>query len=76
MTTKKILSTIVLMLLPLLASADEMVEIGGIYYNLVNKEKIAEVTFNPNNYSGSVVIPEKIEYEGTEIASGTDTAWA
>ena len=63
---KKLLSTLVLMLLPLLASADA-VEIDGIYYNLKNI-KTAEVTSNPNKYSGSVVIPEKVEYEGTEYS--------
>ena len=57
------------MLLPMVASADA-VEIEGIYYNLNNEAKTAEVTSNPNKYSGSVVIPEKvkgIEYSVTSI---------
>ena len=62
---KQTILSIILMLLPLLASADA-VKIDGIYYNLVKKAKSAEVTSSPNNYSGSVVIPEKVEYEGTE----------
>ena len=45
------------------ASADA-VEINGIYYNLVTKSKEAEVTKNPNYYSGEVVIPESVEYGG------------
>ena len=53
------------MLLPLTASADA-VEINGIYYNLVNKNQTAEVTSNPNKYSGNIVIPEKVTYDGTE----------
>ena len=65
---KKLLSTIVLMLLPLLANAVEGVEINGIYYNLKSKGKTAEVTINPNKYSGSVVIPEKVVYEETEYS--------
>ena len=55
---------LLLTFLPLLASADA-IEIDGIYYNLINKIKQAEVTSNPNNYSGSVIIPEQITYEGT-----------
>ena len=40
----------------------EAVEIDGIYYNLVTKGKIAEVTQNPNKYSGTINIPETITY--------------
>ena len=60
---KQRLLTILLTLLPLLASADE-VEIDGIYYNIIKKVGQAEVISNPNKYSGSVVIPESIVYEG------------
>ena len=52
-----------MMLLPMIASADA-VEINGIYYNLIDKAKQAEVTRNPNKYKGNVVIPETILYEG------------
>ena len=41
------------------------VEIDGIYYNLF-KDKYAEVTSGDNSYSGDVVIPEKVTYEGVE----------
>lgn len=47
----------------MMASADA-VEIDGIYYNLITKAKEAEVTYNPNHYSGDVVIPETVKYEG------------
>ena len=42
------------------------VEINGIYYNLKPaKVGTASVTYNSkNNYSGSIVIPETIEYDG------------
>ena len=56
-----------MIMLPLVASA-ETVEINGIYYNLVSKFKEAEVTKNPNNYTGSVVIPEKVTYESVEYS--------
>lgn len=45
------------------------VEIDGIYYNLVAKAKIAEVTYKGTDYynkdySGEVVIPETIVSDG------------
>ena len=64
---KKLFLLSVLMLLPMLASADA-VEINEIYYNLIENAGQAEVTWNPNSYSnsysGSVVIPESVVYEG------------
>ena len=61
---KKLLQLFVLMLLPILASADP-VEINGIWYNLVPKAKEAEVTRNPNvsdRYTGIVEIPASVTY--------------
>ena len=64
---KKQLLLLAMILLPLVASADA-VEINGIYYNLVSKIQEAEVTSNPNKYTGSVVIPEKVTYESVEYS--------
>ena len=68
---KKIFILYLLMFLPLLASADP-VEIDGIYYNLVTKAKIAEVTKNPNFYSdfysGEITIPKTVTYGGNEYS--------
>ena len=58
---KKLFLLSVLMLLPMLASADA-VEINGIYYTLIEKGEAAEVT--RYYYSGNIVIPESVEYEG------------
>lgn len=71
---KQTFLSFLLMLLPMLASADA-VEIGGIWYYLVNisKVKYAAVVQNPNasaysgSYSGVIDIPAKITYEGTEF---------
>ena len=57
---KQSILSFLLALLPLAASADA-VEIDGIYYNLVFK--IADVTINPNKYTGTVVIPKTITYK-------------
>lgn len=60
---KQKLLTILLTLMPLMASADA-VEINGIYYNLINKTKTAEVARNPNGYQGNIIIPDNVLYEG------------
>ena len=64
---KKLLFSLLLMLLPILASA-EVVEINGICYNVITKAKKAEVTRNPNSYynyyTGKVVIPKSVTYNG------------
>lgn len=44
------------------------VEIDGIYYNLVEKVKIAEVTSGDDNYRGKVTIPSSIEKDGVTYA--------
>lgn len=62
---KKISLLTFIMLLPLIALADA-VEINGIYYNLIEKGKVAEVTSHPNIYKGDVVIPEKVTYNDVE----------
>ena len=58
---KQTLLSLLMMLLPLMAQA-ETVEINGIYYNLITKGNVAEVTQNPNKYTGNVVIPSSVVY--------------
>ena len=61
---KQTLLSFLLALMPLVASADA-VEIGGIYYNLIPKGKVAEVTSMPSGkYTGVVEIPETVTYDG------------
>ena len=62
---KKQLLFILMMLLPMVASAQA--EIDGIYYYL-SSDNTVSVTSNPNRYSGSVVIPEKVTYENVEYS--------
>ena len=65
---KKQLLLIVMTLLPMVAMADPVV-IDGIYYNLVSKVKQAEVTKKPSGkYSGSIVIPSVVTYNGEEYS--------
>ena len=61
---KQLLLLIMMIMLPYVASADP-VEIDGIYYNLIAKANIAEVTYHPTiskYYSGSIDIPETVNY--------------
>ena len=60
---KKQLLLFVMTLLPMVAMADA-VEINGIYYNLIDKAGVAEVTSNPSKYKGNMVIPEIVNYNG------------
>ena len=62
---KKLILSLLMVLLPLVAFADA-VEIDGIYYNLTDNTKEAEVTSNPNSYFKSVEIPAKVTYNGVE----------
>jgi len=74
-TEKKSIFLLLMLLLPLIANADA-IEINGIYYNLLTKNKTAEVAPNPNKYSGSIVIPESVNYNGVEYnvtSIGTNT---
>lgn len=67
----------VLMLLPMLASAYDA-EINGIYYNLIPKGHVAEVTYQRyekygdpmyySPYTNEVIIPEKFTYEGVDYS--------
>lgn len=60
-------------MLPIVANAVS-VDVNGICYNLNSDERTAEVTSNPDGYSGDIVIPDKviygiIEYHVTSIAN-------
>ena len=73
---KKFIFAILLMVLPILAKADA-VEINGIYYNLINKGKVAEVTSNPEKYSGAIIIPSTLIFNGVvyDVASIGENAF-
>ena len=60
---KKQLIILMMMLLPMVVMADA-VEIDGIYYNIIKKGNVAEVTTNPEKYTGVVDIPSSVAYDG------------
>ena len=49
------------MLLPMVSDAEE-IEIDGICYNLISKERKAEVITRDEKYSGNIVIPDKFTH--------------
>lgn len=62
---KKYFTLLFVALLPLVTSADETIEVDDIYYYIIEKSKIAEVTSKPNGkYSGDVYIPASFVYGG------------
>jgi hypothetical protein len=65
-------------LLPLAASAQTKVEIDGIWYNLITKGKVAEVTSSPTKYEGDLVIPAIVAFqeENYEVTTIGDNAFA
>ena len=65
MTMRKLLLLFILTFLPLVASAQ--VEINGIYYYLNNETHTAEVKGKwLDKYSGDVIIPGSVSYEGIQ----------
>lgn len=71
---KQTILSFLLMLLPVVAFAQDAVVIDGIYYNLNAETKTAEVTYGKwspfdrprdgdGRYSGVIVIPESVDYE-------------
>ena len=61
----KQLLLLLMMLLSLAANA-QTVEIDGIYYSLSSSKKTAQLTSNPNGYTGDIVLPATISYNGDD----------
>ena len=62
--SKKFLMLILTLMVSVVVNAK--VEISGLFYNLNEETKEAEVTSGNKLYSGDVVIPSTVTYEGTE----------
>ena len=78
---KKFIIAITAVMLCVAESLAHDVEIDGIYYNLYESDKVAEVTYKGDasyeyyEYSGSVTIPETITYN-SEIYSVTSIGYS
>ena len=66
---KKQILSIVMLFLPMVVGAQGVVEIDGIYYELISKIKEATVTKKPSGkYTGDVVIPASVTYNESEYS--------
>ena len=63
-----LITTLILSVFFSIAASAYDVEVDGIYYNLVSKAKIAEVTAGDGKYSGSIAIPSSIKVNDTEYS--------
>ena len=64
-TMKRQLLFILVALVPMLASAQDVVDINGITYSIFKKGKVAEVIAKSDGeYTGDVTIPESVDYDG------------
>ena len=69
------MTTLILSVIFSISASAYDVEVDGIYYNLVSKGNVAEVTEGDKEYSGSITIPSSIkvndvEYSVTSIRPG------
>ena len=62
------MATLILSVIFSISASAYDVEVDGIYYNLVSKAKIAEVTKGDNNYSGSISIPSSIKVNDADYS--------
>ena len=62
------MATLILSVIFSISASAYDVEVDGIYYNLVSKAKIAEVTEGDKNYSGVITIPSSIKVNDTEYS--------
>lgn len=66
---KKHILFLMMVLLPMMVSAQSTVKIDGIYYKLNSNDNTAEVVFHrKNNFIGDVVIPSSVTYENVDYS--------
>ena len=60
------MTTLILSVICSISASAYDVEVDGIYYNLVSKVNVAEVTRGDNFYSGDITIPSSIKVNESE----------
>ena len=60
------MTTLILSVLFSISASADVVEVDGIYYDI--SETTATVTYGDNEYSGDIVIPESITYNGSKYS--------
>ena len=62
------MTTLILSVIFSISASAYDVEVDGIYYNLISKGNIAEVTQGDGKYSGSITIPSSIKVNDVDYA--------
>ena len=62
------MTTLILSVIFSISASAYDVEVDGIYYNLVSKANVAEVTKGDKKYSGSINIPSSIKVNDVDYA--------
>ena len=63
-----LMTTLILSVIFSISSSAYDVEVDGIYYKLITKIKVAEVTNGDNQYSGDITIPSSINVDEVEYS--------
>ena len=63
-----LMTTLILSVIFSISASAYDVEVDGIYYNLISKGNIAEVTAGDGKYSGSITIPSSIKVNEVEYS--------
>ena len=60
------MTTLILSVFFSISASADVVEVDGIYYDI--SETTATITYGDNEYSGDIVIPESITYNGSKYS--------
>ena len=60
------MTTLIISVIFSISASADVVEVDGIYYDI--SETTATVTYGDNEYSGDIVIPESITYNGSKYS--------
>ena len=63
-----LMTTLILSVIFSISASAYDVEVDGIYYNLISKGNVAEVTTGDKNYSGDITIPSSIKVNDVDYA--------
>ena len=66
--TTTLMTTLILSVIFSISASAYDVEVDGIYYNLISKGNVAEVTKGDEKYSGSINIPSSIKVSDVDYA--------
>ena len=62
------MTTLILSVFISISTSAYDVEVDGIYYNLISKGNVAEVTYGDNQYEGDITIPSSINVNEVEYS--------